>query len=96
MFLALYTRFMDCKMRDDTAVTGYFSLAGTVGSINRVNSKIRGAKNAGYRRVVIPASNLGNVDAGLISDPNLVIIGVSNVWELLNHCLTDGYSKSSA
>lgn len=92
-FLALFTRFFDCSMRRDTAVTGFFSLTGDINAIAGVNSKIRVAKSAGYKRVVIPQLNLIDVCEELKNDTSIEIVPVLSAFQLLNACLDDQYSE---
>jgi predicted ATP-dependent protease len=80
-------------MRRDTAATGFFSLTGDVHGIGGVNSKIRVAKSAGYKRVVIPEDNLIDVTEELKNDPGIEIVPVASAFQLLNACLEDPYSK---
>jgi predicted ATP-dependent serine protease len=54
VFLALFTRFFDCRMRPDTVVTGALTLAGTLDRIDSINTKLKGAKLLGIKRMVVP------------------------------------------
>jgi ATP-dependent Lon protease len=92
-FLALFTRFFDCTMRSDTAVTGLLTLTGDVHGIGGVNSKIRVAKSAGYKRVVIPEDNLIDVSEELKNDTSIEIVPVATAFQLLNACLDHQYSE---
>jgi ATP-dependent Lon protease len=92
-FLALFTRFFDRKMRNDTAVTGVLSLAGAVLAIADPNAKIRGAKKAGYKRVVVPTRNYRQVNEALKNDPEVTVLQALDVYELLNHCLIDEHRE---
>ena len=53
-FLALFTRFMDCRMRPGTVVTGELSLAGRMLRIDSLNAKLDGCRSWGVKRVVVP------------------------------------------
>jgi predicted ATP-dependent protease len=92
-FLALFTRFFDRKMRNDTAVTGVLSLGGAVLAVADINAKIRGAKKAGYKRVVVPTSNYRQVKEALKNDPEVTVLQALDVYELLNHCLIDEHRE---
>jgi ATP-dependent Lon protease len=93
VFLALFTRFFDRKMRNDTAVTGVLSLSGAVLDVANTNAKIRGAKKAGYRRVVVPRKVYHKVEEALKNDPEVTVLQASDVYELLNHCLIDEHRE---
>jgi predicted ATP-dependent protease len=80
-------------MRRDTAVTGLLTLTGDVNAIAGVNSKIRAAKSAGYKRVVIPQHNLKDVSEELKNDTSIEIVPVLSAFQLLNACLEDPYSE---
>jgi ATP-dependent Lon protease len=80
-------------MRRDTAVTGFLSLTGDVNAIAGVNSKIRVAKSAGYKRVVIPQLNLIDVTEELKNDTSIEIVPVLSAFQLLNACLDPQYSE---
>lgn len=92
-FLALFTRFFDRSMRSDTAVTGTLSLSGHVAGVGSINSKIRGAKKAGYKRVVIPKRAYHDVDEALRNDNELELLQSLDVFDLLNFCLIDAHRK---
>jgi ATP-dependent Lon protease len=94
-FLALFTRFFNRNMRDDTTVTGVITLHGRVVTIGHVNSKIRGAKLGGFKRVVIPRRNYAEVVQELRDDPDIEILQASTAFELLNHCLIPEHSEFS-
>lgn len=94
-FLALFTRFFNRNMRDDTTATGTITLHGRVVTIGHVNSKIRGAKLGGFRRVVIPRRNYAEVVQELRDDPDIEILQASTAFELLNHCLIPEHSELS-
>lgn len=69
------------------------SLSGLIHRIADVNSKIRGAQKAGYKRIVIPTDSYNDVLEGLRSDSQLEILQACDVVELLNHCLIDEHSE---
>lgn len=93
VFLALFTRFLDRTMRTDTVATGCISLSGRVMMVSNVNTKIRAAKRHGYKRIVIPHSNYAKVEEALLQDPEIEILHVVTVLDLLNHCLIDEHSE---
>lgn len=57
IFLAIISAIQDRPIRQDVAITGEVSIRGTVKAIGGIYEKIYGAKQAGMRRVVLPAEN---------------------------------------
>ncbi|KZZ85876.1 MULTISPECIES: ATP-dependent protease LonB [Bacillaceae] len=68
------------------AMTGEISIHGHVKPIGGVVPKIKAAKLAGAKRVIIPAENSQSI---LEDIPGITIIPVSNFQEVLDHALLD-------
>jgi ATP-dependent Lon protease len=67
MVTALASLVEDRPVRADTAMTGEISLRGNVLPVGGVLQKVLGARRAGIRRVVLPATNLPDLEE--VPDP---------------------------
>ncbi|MBS2969914.1 ATP-dependent protease LonB [Metabacillus sp. KIGAM252] len=82
IFSAIHKIPIDHKI----AMTGEISIHGHVKPIGGVVPKIKAAKLAGAKRVIIPAENSQSI---LEDIPGITIIPVSNFQEVLDHALLD-------
>jgi hypothetical protein len=82
-FLAMFAMFFDCSLRMDTVVTGRFTLNGELAAVGGVNEKIRGAKSAGFRRMVIPEVCLADLDEECRKDHDIEVMTARNAFQLL-------------
>ena len=73
--LALISSYKDIVLGDDIAAFGEVGLAGEVRGVTRAEARVREAKKLGYKRVMIPKSNLSSVK-GI---DGIEIIGVENL-----------------
>lgn len=62
MFVAVVSLLMRIPARPDVAVTGELTLRGRVLRINEVKAKILAAHRAGIKRVVLPESNIADLE----------------------------------
>ncbi|MFZ5647388.1 MAG: Lon family ATP-dependent protease [Bacillota bacterium] len=81
IFLALYSAIKNEPIPQDTAVTGELSIQGKIRAVGGITEKIYGARQAGIKRVLIPAENFREAPAGL---QGIIVIPVSTVEEVLN------------
>lgn len=80
IFTALYSAIKEQPIPQNIAVTGELSVRGMVRPVGGIAEKIYGAKEAGMKKILIPAENLGDVPKGL---KGVDIIALKNVHDLL-------------
>ena len=73
--LALISSCKDIVIGDDTAAFGEVGLAGEVRGVTRAADRVKEAKKLGYKKVIIPRSNLSSVK-GI---DGIEVIGVDNL-----------------
>ena len=76
MATALMSLVTDCRVRDDTAMTGELTLTGLVLPIGGLKEKALAAQRAGVRRVLAPRRN----EADLEDFPDHLRKGMEFVW----------------
>ncbi|MFZ5649735.1 MAG: Lon family ATP-dependent protease [Bacillota bacterium] len=81
IFLALYSAIKDKPVPQDTAVTGELSIQGKIRAVGGITEKIYGARQAGIKRVLIPAENAREAPDDL---GGIAVIPVSSVEEALD------------
>lgn len=76
---AVASSFNDKSLPSDTVVFGEVGLAGEVRAVSFVQTRVKEASNLGFRRVILPASNLP------LPEPaqNLALQGVSSIKDFL-------------
>jgi ATP-dependent Lon protease len=82
VLLAIYSAVEGRPIRQTVAVTGEISIQGRVRAVGGVYEKIYGAKQAGVRKVLIPAENAKDVPPNL---RGIEIVPVAAVEETLSH-----------
>ncbi|MBE3586753.1 Lon family ATP-dependent protease [Desulfofundulus thermocisternus] len=82
IFLAILSAIQERPVPQDVAITGELSIQGRIRGVGGIVEKIYGARQAGMRRVIIPAENKSEVPAGL---QGVEIIPVATVEEMLQH-----------
>lgn len=82
IFLAVLSAVQERAIPQDLAITGELSLQGRIRGVGGIPEKIHGARQAGVRRVIIPAENSQDVPAGL---QGISVIPVQTVEEMLAH-----------
>tara|TARA_E500000178_G_scaffold318368_1_gene339700 strand:+ start:1638 stop:4664 length:3027 start_codon:yes stop_codon:yes gene_type:complete len=91
--LAMVSLLTNVPIRNDVALTGEIDLNGEVHNIGGLEYKIDGGKNAGVKTICYPKTNSQDIDIIKKSNKelfnNIEIIGVSNIWEVLDICLED-------
>ncbi|MGE5553780.1 MAG: Lon family ATP-dependent protease [Betaproteobacteria bacterium] len=85
VLLAIYSAVEGRPIRQNVAVTGELSIQGRVRAVGGVYEKIYGAKQAGVRKVIIPAENQRDVPPNL---RGIEVVPVATVDEVLNHALS--------
>ncbi|SCA63976.1 Lon protease homolog, partial [Chlamydiales bacterium SCGC AG-110-M15] len=89
---AMVSQMTGVPIRNDVAMTGEIDGAGRITAIGGVYSKLKGAKDAGARLVLIPEENERDLREALQKDPDLVdenfkVKLVNNIHDLLGHVL---------
>ncbi len=77
---AVASSFRNAPINEHTVVFGEVGLAGEVRATNHAAARLREAARMGFRRVVLPKSNL----SGLPEDDRLEIIGVRSVSDAID------------
>ena len=95
MTCALYSVLTGKKVRCDTAMTGEVTLTGRVLAIGGLREKVTAAYNAGIKRIIIPETNLGDLEK---IDPEvrseITFIPCSGVDEILKNAIADEISSA--
>ncbi len=84
---AIVSAFKKVPVRQDTALTGSLSVRGEVLAIGGVTQKIRAAKEAGIKRVIIPKANEKDVLLSKQDLKEIKVIAVTKISEVLKHAL---------
>lgn len=82
--LAIYSAIKRQPLLQDVAVTGEISIQGKVKPVGGIYEKIFGAKQAGVRKVLIPAENLPEVPSGI---SGIEVVAVESVEQAIQHIL---------
>ncbi|WP_018086898.1 Lon family ATP-dependent protease [Desulfurispora thermophila] len=80
LFLVIYSAINQLPLPQDVAVTGEVSLRGRVRAVGGIAEKIYGARQAGVKRVFLPAENAAEVPAGL---SGIQVVPVQDVHQVL-------------
>jgi DNA repair protein RadA/Sms len=81
---AIISSFRDKPVKADTVIIGEVGLTSEVRSVSHIQQRCSEAQRLGFKRCIIPASNLN----GLRERLTLELIGVNTVKEAANHTLT--------
>jgi len=84
IFLAILSALEERPVPQDLAVTGELSIQGRVRPVGGIPEKIYGARQAGIKKVLVPAENLPGVPSDLT---DLEVVPVATVEEVLAHVL---------
>ncbi|MCG0238429.1 MAG: Lon family ATP-dependent protease [Firmicutes bacterium] len=90
--LAILSALEELPLRQDVALTGEISLRGEVRAVGGIYEKIYGAKQAGMRKVLIPAENAREMVARV---GGIEVVPVATVAEALAH-LAPGWQQRQA
>jgi len=83
IIMASASSFKDVSIDPETVVFGEVGLAGEVRMVNQVEKRIQEVLKMGFKRCIIPQSNLKNLNS-FSSKNDLEIIGVKTVQEAIN------------
>lgn len=89
--VAIYSVLVDKAIRHDVAVTGELDLQGKAVAVGGIDLKLRGAKRAGARLVLVPEGNRQDVEKAVANDPQLLdtmdVQYISNIQEAIDFLL---------
>ncbi len=90
---ALISLLADRCIRPDTAMTGELTLRGLVLPVGGVKEKLLAARQAGMRRVLVPARNLREVEVEFSEQElaGLEVVGVERLEQVLQHAFDPPY-----
>ncbi|ENN96217.1 peptidase S16, Lon-like protease [Methanocaldococcus villosus KIN24-T80] len=77
--LAILSALLEIPLKQDFAITGSLDLSGNVLAVGGINEKIEAAKRYGFKRVIIPESNMIDV----IEGEGIEIIPVKTLDEII-------------
>ena len=92
--LALYSMFINKKIKHDVALTGEINLQGNVTAIGGLEEKLEGAKNAGVKLVLYPTENERDIikikerNSDLF-DYSFEVKSVETINEVITYALVD-------
>jgi len=84
---AIISSFKEIPVRQDTAMTGSFSVRGEVLPVGGVTSKVEAAIEAGMKNVIVPKSNLKDIIVPTQKLDKIRIIPVETIEEVLKEAL---------
>ncbi|HIP84121.1 MAG TPA: ATP-dependent protease LonB [Methanothermococcus okinawensis] len=77
--LSIISALLEIPLKQDFAITGSLDLHGNILAVGGINEKIRAAKEYGFKRVIIPESNMIDV----IEDDGIEIIPAKRLDEII-------------
>ncbi|MBQ0083278.1 MAG: DNA repair protein RadA [Clostridiales bacterium] len=78
--MSLVSSLRDTPIKEDTICFGEIGLSGEIRAVSRVDSRIKEAQRLGFKRCVIPKSNLKNISGSA----DIEIIGVKTLKEAIS------------
>jgi ATP-dependent Lon protease len=81
---AIISAVQGIPVRQDAAVTGEISIRGKMKGVGGIQEKIYGARQAGLKKVIIPAENAADVPPGL---RGIEVVAAARVEEMLDQLL---------
>jgi ATP-dependent Lon protease len=82
VLLAILSSVYNCPVRQDVAVTGELSIQGKVRAVGGIFEKIYGARQAGIKKVIVPAENAKDVPPGITG---IEVVSVTDVADAFEH-----------
>ena len=83
----------ELPVRQDVAMTGSLSVRGEVLPVGGVSSKVTAAIKAGFKEIIVPKSNFGDIVVNAEDLAKVKIIPVSTLVEVLEVALVDSPEK---
>ncbi|MGR6837304.1 Lon family ATP-dependent protease [Syntrophomonas erecta] len=87
IYLAIWSAIKGFPIRQDVAVTGELSIQGKVKPVGALHEKILGARQAGIRKMLIPADNQKDLPR---ATDDIEIIPIRLIHEAFPHIVGDG------
>ena len=84
MATAIYSALQQVPADNLLAMTGELSVHGRVKPVGGVMSKVEAARNAGIKKVLIPADNMLNIFNNF---PNIEVCAVKDILEVFEQAL---------
>ena len=82
ILMAILSVVYDCPIHQDVAVTGELSIQGKIREVGGIFEKVYGARQAGIKKVIIPAENIKDVPADVTG---IEIIPVKTIEDAIKH-----------
>ncbi|HPF20999.1 MAG TPA: Lon family ATP-dependent protease [Syntrophomonas sp.] len=82
IYLAISSAVLNCPVCQDVAISGEISIQGRVKPVGGICQKILSARQAGVRKVLIPAENIADIPAGV---KDIAIIPIRMIEEAYEH-----------
>jgi len=90
---AVISSMENIPVRQDIAMTGSLSVRGEVLPVGGVSSKIGAAIKAGFKEVIVPKSNMGDIVLAKEDLDKIKILPVTNLIEVLAIALSESKEK---
>jgi len=91
MVCVILSAIKQIPIKQNIAITGEISVRGKIKAVGGIFEKIYGAKQSGFKRVIIPEENLKDVPADI---EDIEVISVSDIEQVIE-VVFDGYIKGS-
>ncbi len=91
---AVISALEDVPIDQSLALTGSLSVRGAVLPVGGVTQKIEAAIEAGAKKVLVPASNFGDLILSADARKKIEVIPVNNIHDVLRYALKDGPKKA--
>jgi ATP-dependent Lon protease len=82
IYLAISSAILNLPILQDVAISGEISIQGRVKPVGGIYQKIISARQAGVKKVLIPAENIADIPAGV---KNIEIIPIAVIEEAYEH-----------
>jgi DNA repair protein RadA/Sms len=81
--LCLYSAVVDCPIDDKTAAFGEIGLGGELRSVQNAERRIKEAERLGFERIIIPKSNMKNLNPQKSGIEILAVSNIKQAFELI-------------
>jgi ATP-dependent Lon protease len=85
--IAILSALTERLVRQDVAITGEVSIQGCIKEVGGIPEKIYGARQAGMKRIIVPAENANEIPDHL---KGIEVVTVSRIEEVCRAVLTGG------
>lgn len=87
---ALISSLEGLPVRQDVCMTGSLSISGEVLPVGGVNEKLEAAVEAGFKKIIIPRTNLNDLVVDETVLKRIVVVPVDWIWEVVRVALVRG------